>query len=47
VKTFYIAIGDKTYPVSEGTNFFVPYETGPVTNKSESSMEIIATFPPE
>jgi mannose-6-phosphate isomerase len=56
-KTFYIgivtkgsgtiAIGDKTYPVSEGTKFFVPYQTGPVTIKSESGMEIIATFPPE
>ena len=55
--TFYIGIvskgsgrivtGDETYPVKEGSKFFVPYQTGPVTFESESGMEIIATFPPE
>lgn len=54
--TFYIGIvskgsgtiitGDETYAVSEGSKFFVPYQTGPITFASESGMEIIATFPP-
>ncbi len=42
-----IVAGDETYPVNEGSKFFVPYQTGPVTFESESSMEITATFPPE
>jgi len=55
--TFYIGIvsrgsgmlvaGDETYPVSEGSKFFVPYQAGPVTLASESGMDIIATFPPD
>ncbi len=55
--TFYVGIvskgsgtivtGGETYPVSEGSKFFVPYQTGPVTFESESNMEITATFPPE
>ncbi len=55
-ETFYIGIvskgsgslvtGDQTYPVSEGSKFFIPYQTGSVTFESESGMEIIATFPP-
>ncbi len=54
--TFYIGIvskgsgtivtGDETYPVKEGSKFFVPYQTDSVTFESESGMEIIATFPP-
>jgi len=54
--TFYIGIiskgsgtlvtGDETYPVNEGSRFFVPYQTGPVIFETESDMEIIATFPP-
>ncbi|MCP4613951.1 MAG: mannose-6-phosphate isomerase [Planctomycetes bacterium] len=42
-----IASGDETYPVNEGSKFFVPYQTGPVTFASEIGMEITATFPPE
>jgi mannose-6-phosphate isomerase len=55
--TFYIGIvsrgsgtvnaGNETYPVDEGSKFFVPYQTGPVTLASESGMDIIATFPPD
>ena len=55
--TFYIGIvskgsgtigtGDERYPVNEGSKFFVPYQSGPVTYESESGMEITATFPPE
>ena len=55
--TFYIGIvskgsgtivtGDETYPVNEGSKFFVPYQTGPVIFESEIGMEITATFPPE
>jgi len=54
--TFYVGIvskgsgtivtGDETCPVNEGSKFFVPYRTGPVTFASKSGMEIIATFPP-
>jgi len=56
VNTFYIGIvskgsgtivtGDEIYALNEGSKFFVPYQTGPVTFESESGMEIIATFPP-
>jgi len=55
--TFYVGIvskgagtlvtGGETCPVNEGSKFFVPYQTGPVTFQSESGMEITATFPPE
>jgi mannose-6-phosphate isomerase len=53
--TFYIGIvskgsgrivtGGQTYPVNEGSKFFVPFQTGPVTYESESGMEITTTFP--
>lgn len=42
-----VVIGEETYAVNEGSKFFVPYRTGPVTFESESGMEITATFPPE
>lgn len=55
--TFYIGIvsrgfgmliaGNETFPVNEGSKFFVPYLTGPVTLVSECGMDIIATFPPD
>ena len=41
-----LVAGNETYPVSEGSKFFVPYQTGPVTFESDMGMEIIATFPP-
>jgi len=42
-----IVAGGETYPVNEGSKFFVPCQTGPVTFESENGMEIIATFPPK
>lgn len=42
-----IVIGKQTYQVHEGSKFFIPYQTGPVVYESESTMEIMATFPPE
>jgi mannose-6-phosphate isomerase class I len=42
-----IDIEGQTYPVSEGSKFFVPYETGAVKFESETGMEITVTFPPE
>lgn len=55
-ETFYICIvskgagtlvtGNETLQVTEGSRFFVPYQTGPVTFESDTGMEIIATFPP-
>ncbi len=42
-----VAAGGEIYPVSEGSKFFIPYQTGPVTFESDSEMEIIATFPPK
>lgn len=41
-----IVIGDETFKVTEGMKFFVPYKTGSVEFKTDSEMEIIATFPP-
>ena len=55
--TFYIGIVSRgtgtvttdheTVQVYEGSRFFVPHQTGPVTFESQSGMEIITTFPPE
>ena len=42
-----LATDDETYPVNEGSRFFVPYQTGPVIFETDSDMEIIATFPPQ
>jgi len=54
--TFYIGIvskgsgtlttGNESYALDQGARFFVPFQTGPVTFESETSMEIITTFPP-
>jgi mannose-6-phosphate isomerase len=41
-----IVIDGHTFSLVEGTKFFIPYQTGAVTFESESSMEIIASFPP-
>jgi mannose-6-phosphate isomerase len=56
-ETFYIGIvisgsgniitGDETYPVKEGSKFFVPFLTDSLTFESKHGMEIIATFPPK
>lgn len=55
--TFYIGIvstgsgrivtGGETYPINEGSKFFLPHQTGPVKYQSESGMEIITAFPPQ
>jgi len=42
-----VVIGDHSYPIKEGSKFFIPYQTASVTYVAESTMEIIATFPPE
>ena len=42
-----ISVGNQSYPVKEGSKFFVPFQTGPITFESAGFMEIIATFPPE
>lgn len=42
-----IVVGSETYSVMEGSRFFVPFQTGPVTFETENGMEIITTFPPE
>ncbi len=54
--TFYIGVvskgsgrmdmGGESWPVNEGTKFFVPYQTGPVAFECADEMEVIATFPP-
>lgn len=41
-----IVIGKEAYPVKEGMKFFVPFQTTSVTFESESTMEIIVSFPP-
>ena len=41
-----ISTGNGTYPVKEGTKFFIPFQTGPVAFESDAAMDIIATFPP-
>lgn len=41
-----IIIDQQSYPVKEGMKFFIPHQTGSVQYASESSMEIITTFPP-
>ena len=56
VETFYIGIissgsgtlvaGKDNYAVKEGSKFFIPYQSGSIAFKSESGMQIIATFPP-
>ena len=53
-ETFYVGIvskgagtivtGGETYPVNEGSKFFVPYQSGPVIFESEIGMEITTTF---
>jgi len=55
--TFYIGIvtkgsgtmtaGNDTYALNEGSRFFVPHKTGPVTFEPNLGMEIITTFPPK
>ncbi len=42
-----IVTGGETYQLNEGSKFFIPFKTGPVTFESESGMEITATFPPK
>ncbi len=42
-----LVTGNETQEIDEGSRFFVPYQTGPVTFESDTGMEIIATFPPE
>jgi len=42
-----IVIGKQTFPVSEGSKFFVPHQTGSIVFESDGVMEIIATFPPD
>ena len=42
-----IIIGNQSYPVKESSKFFVPYQTHALTFKTDTEMEIIATFPPE
>jgi len=42
-----ITIESESFRVIEGSRFFVPIQTNSVTYESETSMEIIATFPPE
>ena len=56
-ETFYIGVvtkgsgtiiaGGQSCQLKEGSKFFVPFQTGAVTFESESTMEIIASFPPE
>ncbi len=41
-----IQIDHQSYPVREGSKFFVPFQTGAVFFESERGMEIITTFPP-
>jgi mannose-6-phosphate isomerase len=41
-----ITIDDETYPLNEGSKFFIPFQTGSVTFESKAGIEIIATFPP-
>ena len=42
-----VVIGEATYAVNEGSKFFIPYQTGSVIFKSETGMEVTATFPPK
>lgn len=42
-----VCINDKSWPVEEGSSFFIPYQTKTVTFKSNGGMEIITTFPPD
>jgi len=42
-----IEVNGQTFPVNEGSKFFVPCQTGAVKFESDLGMEIIATFPPE
>ena len=41
-----ITIGDESWPVGEGTRFFIPFHTDAVRFESGDGMEITAAFPP-
>ena len=42
-----LKIGDETWPLAEGSKFFIPFHTGAVKYESDDGMEITATFPPK
>jgi len=42
-----IITGNEMYPVTEGSKFFIPYQTDSLRFESDGAMEIIATFPPQ